>query len=83
MIPLEGINAIRGFLARSTLRGDEVDAFNKCVGWLYQEEMITRRAMEVAAAAAAAEKAKLAAAQSPGPTPEAAGQPEPAQAQAA
>ena len=80
MIPLEGINAIRGFLARSTLRGDEVDAFNKCVGWLYQEEMLTRRAME---AAAAAEKAKLAAAQSPGPTPAAEGQPEPARAEAA
>jgi len=46
MIPLEGINAMREFLARTTLKGTEVDAFNRCVGFLYNEEKITRTHVE-------------------------------------
>lgn len=43
MIPLEGISAMREFLRRTSLKGDEVDAFNRCVAYLYQEEQLTRK----------------------------------------
>lgn len=49
MIPLEGINALRAFLLRAPLKGDEVDAFNRCVGFLHNEERLTRLAMQAEA----------------------------------
>lgn len=58
MIPLEVINAIRAFMKRASLSGEEVDAYNKCMAHLNNEERLTRQAIE-------AERA----APQPGPTP--------------
>ncbi len=46
MIPLEVINAIRAFMKRASLNGEEVDAYNKCMAHLNNEERLTRQAIE-------------------------------------
>lgn len=78
MIPLDGIAAMREFLLRTTLKGNEVDAFNRCVGFLHNEERITREYLaneEIAMkarqkAAYEAEQAAAAAANQPAEAPQ-------------
>ena len=54
MLPLEVINAMRAFMGRATLQGSEVDAYNKCMAHLHNEERLTRQAQAEQAAAAQA-----------------------------
>lgn len=59
MLPLEIINAMRAFMARASLQGSEVDAYNKCMSHLHNEERLTRQAQQ-AQQALAAEQAQQA-----------------------
>lgn len=52
MLPLEVISAMRTFMGRANLQGIEVDAYNKCMAHLHNEERLTRQAAEVEKAAA-------------------------------
>jgi len=53
MLPLEVINAMRAFMARATLQGSEVDAYNKCMAHLHNEERLTRQPQQTQQALAA------------------------------